>query len=104
MMSRPIIVESRSRAFQLSWPRYVAYSVTNESYCVQSKTDRIASGRLLVVYESSDYLSHVRRVTWDMEDAFGPITHVGIFCLNHTVDVVGFGLPEILPVPPSSSE
>lgn len=104
MAGRPIVVGPQSRAFRLSWPRYVAYSVANESFHVQGETDRIASGRLLVVYEASDYLNHVRRVTWDVGDAFGPVVHVGIFCLNHVIDVVGFGVPEIQPASPSSSE
>jgi hypothetical protein len=89
----PIVVAPQSRACQLVWERCVAYSVTNESFHVRGKADRIASGRLLVVYEQSDYLNYLRRVTWDTGDVFEPIVHVGIFCLNHIVDVVSFGAP-----------
>jgi hypothetical protein len=97
---RPIVVAPQSRAFQLVWARYVAYSVTNESFRVRGEVDGVASGRLLVVYEQSDYLNYLRRVTWDTGDVFGPIVHVGVRCLNHIVDVVSFGPPEVQPVQP----
>lgn len=100
----PIIVGPQSRAFQLVWAGYVGYSVTNESYSVKGKADLIASGRLLVAYEASAYLDHLRHVTWDIGDVFGPIVHVRILCLNHTIDVVGFGPPVVQSVPPLRSE
>ncbi|HEY5207109.1 MAG TPA: hypothetical protein VIJ63_21285 [Roseiarcus sp.] len=101
---RPIVVAPQSRAFQLVWERCVAYSVTSESFHVRGEADRIASGRLLVVYEQSDYLNYLRRVTWDTGNVFGPIVHVGIFCLNHIIDVVSFGPPDVQPTLPLPSE
>jgi hypothetical protein len=100
----PIVVTPQSRAFQLVWERCVAYSVTNESFHVRGEADHIASGRLLVLYEQSDYLNYLRRVTWDTGNVFGPIVHVGIFCLNHIIDVVSFGPPDVQPAQPLPSE
>ncbi|MBP0492892.1 hypothetical protein [Roseomonas indoligenes] len=98
----PIVVGTQSRAFQLIWPRYVAYSVTNESYTVLREADRIASGRLLIRYAASEYLDHLHRATiyGEMTDFLGEMIHIRLVCLNHIIDVVSGDIPEVQSVPP----
>jgi len=96
----PIAVGPNSRAFELKWSRYFAYSIRNEGFAILTDSDIRASGRLLVVYETSNYLEFLRKTTWDTTDVFGPLMHVGVLCLNHIIDVVGFGPPEIRTVAP----
>lgn len=97
----PIIVGPQSRAFQLIWPRYVAYSITNESFAALGEADRIASGRLLMRFKTSAYLEHVQKETFygAMSDFLGEMIHIRLACLNHIVDVVSGILPEVRSVP-----
>ena len=98
----PIVVGPQNRAFQIMWPRYVAYSVTNESYTVLREADRIASGRLLIRYAASEYLDHLDKVTFygAMTDILGEMIHIRVVCLNHIIDVVSGAVPEVQSVPP----
>ncbi|MGI4797482.1 MAG: hypothetical protein ACRYG8_26235 [Janthinobacterium lividum] len=88
-----------SRAFSLTWQQYKAYHVTNETYDVRDKDDLVTAGRLVKLFERSAYLDYINMRTFDMPDIRGPLAHVGVFCLNHSIDVVGFGLPVIRQVP-----
>jgi len=89
----PIESTEDCRSFELYWKRYVAYLVTEE--CVGSGgryDDEVFSGRLFRVYSKSHFLEHLKRDTGGHIETF---QHYKIVCLNHLVDVVADGLPEI---------
>ena len=86
-----------SRRFELSWDTYVAYSVRNECY---TGTDdyEVYEGRLLVVFRKSRYLDFIGQATFANDLHPAVLQHWGVFCLNHTIDVVSVGAPQILPL------
>jgi hypothetical protein len=82
-----------SRTLELSWPQYVAYSVTNESYGKPEGRETQDSGRLLRRYTSSNFLDYVARSTITTDEYPGAQIHVRVLSENHVVDVVSTGLP-----------
>ena len=85
---------SGCKIFELIWPSYIAYSVRNESF-VSSDAYEEFEGKLLVTYKKSRYLDFVASATFAKPDYPGPFKHLGIFCLNHIVDVVSMDDPKI---------
>lgn len=91
--SAPIESTDICKTFVLSWPRYVAYLVTEEAVgSCGSYKDEIFSGRFFRVYEKSHLLDHISR---DTGAHFKPFQHYKIICLNHLIDVVSTFPPEI---------
>jgi hypothetical protein len=93
-LGSPIEHVSGYKIFTLQWPSYVAYSVRNESYTTVDKYE-IFEGRNFVKYSKSRYLDFVRDATFADDSFPGPMTHWGIFCLNHIIDVVSCHQPEV---------
>lgn len=93
-LGTPIEHVAGCKIFTLQWPSYVAYSVRNESYTTVDKYE-IFDGRNFVKYSKSRYLDFVRDATFADDSFPGPMTHWGIFCLNHIIDVVSCHQPEV---------
>lgn len=91
---RVIASNEMSRTFELRWHNYVAYSVRNESFAQDGRPD-VYSGRLLRTFSNSAFLDYVNSSTFASSDFPGPLTHIGVACLNHVVDVVAVGPPTI---------
>lgn len=85
--SRPIEHASGSRRFELFWRSYIGYSVVNESYSNGEPESSQGKGRLLVEYESSNYLEYLSKASFATADYPGPFRHWAIYCLNHTIDI-----------------
>ncbi|PKO63810.1 MAG: hypothetical protein CVU23_09535 [Betaproteobacteria bacterium HGW-Betaproteobacteria-17] len=79
--------------FELSWQRYIGYSVVNESYSNGEPESSNGRGRLLVEYEKSNYLEYLSRASFASTDYPGPFKHWAIHCLNHTIDVASQDAP-----------
>jgi hypothetical protein len=92
---RNIEVTRNSRAFELLWDQYVAYSVRNESFSLPGKDEEIASGHWLRIYRKSHFLDYLNKATWGDARHPGPVTHFGIICLNHVIDVASVKPPKI---------
>lgn len=90
----PIEHVTGCKIFTFQWPSYVAYSVRNESYTTMDNYE-IFEGRNFVKYSQSRYLDFVRDATFADDSFPGPMTHWGIFCLNHIIDVVSCHQPEV---------
>jgi hypothetical protein len=75
------------RKFELFWGSYIGYSVVNESYSNGEPKTSEGKGRLLVEYESSNYLEYLSRAAFATESYPGPYRHWAIYCSNHTIDV-----------------
>jgi hypothetical protein len=91
-LGSPIRHVAGCRIFTVEWPDYVAYSVRNESYVTRDEYE-IFEGRNVVKYTKSRYLDFVEQATFASGSYPGPMTHWGIFCLNHIVDVVSCSEP-----------
>lgn len=79
---------------ELRFSRYIGYVVINESFDLPDEHDEY-TGKLFRTYSHSSFLDYIRGTTWALEDSFGPITHYGIVCLNHTINVAAVEPPQI---------
>ena len=93
--SRQIIHGPRMRAFEITWPTYIAYSVRNESYTTLDEYEKY-EGRNFVKYSTSRYLDFVSKSTFAANDYPGPFSHWGLLCLNHIIVVVSVDEPTII--------
>lgn len=93
-LGSPIEHVSGCKIFTLLWPSYVAYSFRNESYTTVDNYE-VFEGKKIVKYSKSRYLDFVRDATFADDSYPGPMTHWGIFCLNHIIDVVSCHQPEV---------
>jgi hypothetical protein len=91
-LGSPIEHVAGCRIFVVEWSDYVAYSVRNESY-VTSDDYEVFDGRNFVKYTKSRYLDFVGQATFASDSYPGPMTHWGVFCLNHIVDVISCSEP-----------
>jgi len=81
------------KTFELPWPHYVAYLVTEE--CVGScgeYDDETYTGKLFRVYAESHFLNHLARDTGGHVE---PVQHYKLTCLNHLVDVAAYAPPHV---------
>jgi hypothetical protein len=92
--AKPIIHETGSKVFELSWPDYVAYSVRNESYVAEDDS-AVKTGKLLLEYSSSRYLDFIMSTTFARIGRSTPLKHFGICCMDHIIDVVSEDGPVI---------
>lgn len=93
-LGSPIEHITGCKIFTMRWPGYVAYSVRNESFTTVDNYE-IFEGRNFVKYSRSRYLDFVGDATFADNSFPGPLTHWGIFCLNHIIDVVSCHPPEV---------
>jgi hypothetical protein len=93
-LGSPIEHVSGCKIFTLHWPDYVAYSVRNESYTTVDNYE-VFEGRKFVKYSKSRYLDFIREATFADDRYPGPMTHWGIFCLNHIIDIVSCSQPVV---------
>jgi hypothetical protein len=85
-----------SRIFELTWNQYIAYGVTNESFCSpdDERVER-SSGRLFRTYAKSPFLEYISRASFASAQYPGPFTHICIVTEMHIIDVVSTQAPEI---------
>jgi hypothetical protein len=94
--ARQIISLPHHRTFEIVWPSFVAYCVTNESFSTPDANDEHrVSGNMFRVYSRSHFLEHVARSTIATNEYPGPLQHIRLVCLNHIVDVVSTESPQI---------
>jgi hypothetical protein len=91
-LGSPIRHVAGCRIFTVEWPDYVAYSVRRESYVTTDEYE-VFEGRNFVRYTKSRYLDFVAQATFASDSYPGPMTHWGVFCLNHIIDVVSCSEP-----------
>jgi hypothetical protein len=97
----PIESTDACRTFELTWKRYVAYLVTDESVgSCGNYADEIFTGKLFRVYTKSHFLNHLARDTGGHTDA---LLHYKLICLNRLIDVAAYVPPEVQVIGPVSS-
>lgn len=98
IIASPIEHGPGCRVFELTWPSYVAYAVTNESFAAVPPEAPPVIDTLSCQSESA-FLKHVARTTIASDDYPGPLKHWRLIALNHVVDVVGVDAPEVVLLP-----
>lgn len=92
--AHPVLPDASSRAFELTWWRYVAYAVRNESYWKQESGEPSPSGRFGFRRDSA-FLAYVAASTFATDDYPGPLAHWFLNSEWHCVDVASDTGPEI---------
>jgi hypothetical protein len=85
-------------AYELVWPRYVAYAMRSESYAKMEDGEAPVSDSLHI-RESSAFLTYVTATTFANDEYPGPLTQWSLDTLNHCLDVVSDTSPEIRLLP-----
>lgn len=101
-LANPIEPDQTSRGFELTWWRYVAYSVRNESYFSREDGADFSPG-LIGTATNSAYLAYVRATTFASNDYPGPLTHWFVNTEWHCVDVISDTPPEIRELTPEQT-
>ena len=97
----PIESMAGCKKFGLSWKHYVAYLVTEElvgSNALDGYDDEVYTGKILRVYTKSHFLGHIMR---DTGGHIQEVVHHKLICLDHLIDVVSYGPPEVEVLTPS---
>lgn len=92
--TRPITIEAQSRSYGIYFKMYVAYSIRNESYTTWDEEEEWV-GRIFRTYSKSKFIDYVSKSTFANDEFPGPLTHYGIVCQNHVIDVVSTVEPQI---------
>ena len=93
--SKSIEHGSNCCVFEITWERYIAYAVENESYALPEPRDSIGEGHLFVEYSKSVYLEYLARVSFASTGYLGPYKHWAMLCLDHIVNVASASEPDI---------
>ena len=94
LSGKGIQVTSESRVFEIYFDSYIGYSIIDESLALPDESE-VFEGRMFCVYEKSNYLDYLKKVSFATEYHPGPSVHYGFNCLNHIVDIVSADEPQI---------
>lgn len=93
---RSIAISATSKIYAFRFIEFVAYSVTDEMYVGRTQEEEVFEGGDRVrVYSESHFLNHVSKTTWAKDEFPGPLLHIQLNTLDHTIDVVTIKAPEI---------
>ena len=93
--TRRITSDELCFAYEIVFDSYVAYSVRNESFTPEDKSEEF-TGRLFRKYTKSRFRDYVSAATLATDDFPGKLSHYELVCENHIVDIVSFKEPEII--------
>jgi hypothetical protein len=82
------------RAFALTWPSYVAYAVSNESYALPVKAQEDV-GKFVRRLQGSAFQRYIGETTWWAAERYGPQRHWIVGCEHHLIDVISADDPTI---------
>ncbi len=88
--------------FELCWPSYVAYLVTEEpagSSAHRGYSDESYTGQRLRLYSKSHFLEHIAR---EIGGHPATVLHYKLVCLNYRVDVAAYAPPEVCLLAPDA--
>jgi len=85
--------DQSSSVFNVTWRRYVAFAVINESYALPE--EGVPAGHGLGTLEHSLFRTYVAASTFADDDYPGPLTHWFLNAARHCFDVVSANAPTI---------
>ncbi len=91
---REISVTDESKAYQVIFESYIAYSVVNESYS-QWDDYELFEGKVFRIYQKSRFLDYLKLDSFATKDYPGPFEHFGFACSNHIVNIASQNKPKI---------
>lgn len=91
--THPVERTRRDHLYEVSWSRYVAYNILNESYLERDDSEAF-QGKRFRLYQKSRYLDFVRKAQ-NVGFLAPKSKHWGICCERHIVDVVSEEEPDV---------
>ena len=91
--SRPVYHNENSELFKVTFDRYIAYSVINESYESLGGTEYV--GEKIRTYTDSNFLDYVKADTFATSEYPGKFKHYAFISFRHIVNVVSTVEPKI---------
>jgi hypothetical protein len=91
---RPVEHREGDRTFALTWPSYVAYAVSNESYALPVKAQEDV-GKFLRRLQGSGFQRYISETTWWADETYGPQRHWIVGCEHHLIDIISADDPKI---------
>lgn len=88
-------VVSRRATYTITFDYYIGVSIIDESHAFPEDDHEMFSGRLCRVYEVSNYLKYMKKVSFTHEGNHSDCKHYRFNCLNHVIDVVAFNEPKV---------
>ncbi len=83
----PVETVPSSRRFIVYFPRYLAYSVLNESYDCGKGKDEVFEGGIAAIFKKSYYLDYICENSFVAQLSENPV-HYGLYCADHCMDVI----------------
>ena len=96
---RPVRFDEDSAWFEVSFASFFAFRVRPE-FLVAPEPDDVAEGGALERFTRSTYR---RSLLGDDPELMPNVTHFGVYCDFHVVDVLSESQPEVVRVPPRPS-
>ena len=88
------VTASTEDIWEIAIDGYVLLMERDESYTVYDEYE-ISRGRWLMVFERSRLMDDLAHHTFATDRYPGPLTHYGIYCEDHLIDVVTTSTPSI---------
>ncbi len=96
----PVEIDDATKSFEILWPSYIAYVVTNESFALDDDPPDTYEGRRFRRYFQSRLLQQVKDNNRLSDEYPGPLLHFRIVCEHHLVDVISTQSPTVRRVNP----
>jgi len=96
----PVEIDDATKSFEILWPSYIAYVVTNESFALDDDPPDTYEGRRFRRYFQSRLLQQVKDNNRLSDEYPGPLLHFRIVCEHHLVDVISTQSPIVRRVNP----
>lgn len=95
--AQPIASDQDCRLFEIIYTYPISYTVLNETYGKYPEAPEVFTGNLFRQFSCSHLLEITRKTTYASDDHPGPLPlqHHSIVCLNHVIDVITTGEPEM---------
>ncbi len=97
MSGATAVIPDESTIYRIIFEKYVSYNVSCESYTSWDSSEEFYGGICFRIYTKSRYMDYINSNTF-AEQVLGKLTHFGICCLDHVIDIISDTEPEIIKV------
>ncbi|WP_196890131.1 hypothetical protein [Aureivirga sp. CE67] len=87
------ITENESLKYRITFEKYIAYSVIDESFSVPPEGD--FTGNNPRIYSKSNFLDYIKKDTFATTDYLGEFKHYVFISINHILNIVSQIEPKI---------
>lgn len=89
----PVDIDQLLETYRIEFPNYVAYAIRDESFA-RNDTSEDYLGTLARLYRQSKFLDYVDSTSTGLR-ANDRLQHYSLLCLEHVVEVVSIGTPNL---------